>query len=333
MDEIIDKKLTADTRVLFSIMQNRAIYPIRVVARRTGLSVHVIRAWERRYEAVKPQRTSTQRRLYSPRDIQRLTLLRRAVMVGNSIAQMATLDDASLRELTGFEPRTATALDVDPEAYTSGDQFQPSRFVQQAIEALQALEPAALEQVLERAAVTLSRPVLIEQVIVPLTERIGALWAEGSIKIVHEHAASAVLRHFLWNMGSSTTAPPDAPVAIAATLIGQWHEFGALLALSAAVDAGWRGIYCGPNLPPEEIAAAVEQKKARAILVGIGQPADSAQLGRDLGRLVRSKPSFCALIVGGPGVESVRALFDPAELIVVPHLHEIKTALQELLIF
>jgi MerR family transcriptional regulator, light-induced transcriptional regulator len=314
-------------------MQNRAIYPIRVVARRTGLSVHVIRAWERRYGAVKPQRTTTQRRLYSTRDIQRLALLRKAVMVGNSIAQMAALDDAVLRELTGFEPRVSPDVAPDSEAYVSGDQFQPSRFVQQAIEALQALEPAALEQVLERAAVSLSRPVLIEQVIVPLTERIGALWASGQLKIVHEHMASAVLRHFLWNMINTAAVPADAPVAIAATLIGQWHEFGVLLALSVAVDAGWRGIYCGPNLPPEEIAAAVEQKRARAVLVGISQPVDSAQLSRDLRRLVRSKPSFCSLLVGGPGVESVRTLFESSELIIVPDLREIKTILHDLLIF
>ncbi len=317
---------------MFNFMEDRPIYPIRVVAHRTGLSVHVIRAWERRYGAVKPQRTGTQRRLYATSDIKRLMLLRKAVMDGNSIAQVAALDDSSLRELTGYEPHAGPVSQPDPEAYASNAQFQPSRFVQQALEALQALEPAALEQVLERAAVTLSRPVLIERMMLPLTERIGTLWASGQLKIVHEHAASAVLRHFLWNMINAVAAPPDAPVAIAATLVGQWHELGTLLALLAAVDAGWRGIYCGPNLPPEEIVSAVEQKRARAILMGIGQPVDSAQLSRDLRRLVRSKPSFCTLLVGGPGAEAVQTLFDRSELITVSRLLDIKTKLQELLI-
>ncbi len=311
-------------------MEDKAIYPIRVVAHRTGLSVHVIRAWERRYGAVKPQRTGTQRRLYATRDIQRLMLLRKAVMAGNSIAQVAALDDGSLRELTGYEPHPRAVMQTK-EGYASGAQFQPARFVQQALETIQALEPAALEQVLERAAVTLSRPILVERVLLPLTERIGILWAGGQLKIVNEHAASAVLRQFLWNMISSVATPADTPTVIAATLVGQWHELGTMLALLAAVDAGWRGIYCGPNLPPEEIAAAVEQKRARAVLMGIGQPADSAQLSRDLRRLVRSKPTNCALLIGGAGVETIRKHFDRSELIIVPNLLEVGTALQDLL--
>ena len=42
-------------------------HPIKVVARRTGLSAHVIRIWEKRYGAVEPERTDTNRRLYSRR--------------------------------------------------------------------------------------------------------------------------------------------------------------------------------------------------------------------------------------------------------------------------
>ena len=45
---------------------------IKVVARRTGLSAHVIRIWEKRYGAVEPERTETKRRLYSDEQIERL---------------------------------------------------------------------------------------------------------------------------------------------------------------------------------------------------------------------------------------------------------------------
>ena len=38
-------------------------YPISVVVRRTGLTQDILRAWERRYEAVVPLRTPTGRRL------------------------------------------------------------------------------------------------------------------------------------------------------------------------------------------------------------------------------------------------------------------------------
>jgi hypothetical protein len=44
-------------------------HPIGVVSRRTGLGQDVIRAWERRYGAVVPQRTDTGRRLYTDEDV------------------------------------------------------------------------------------------------------------------------------------------------------------------------------------------------------------------------------------------------------------------------
>ncbi|MBX7259713.1 MAG: MerR family transcriptional regulator, partial [Candidatus Hydrogenedentes bacterium] len=59
-------------------MQHQSQHPIQVVALRTGLTPHVIRMWERRYAAVCPTRTPTNRRLYSDSDITRLRLLSRA---------------------------------------------------------------------------------------------------------------------------------------------------------------------------------------------------------------------------------------------------------------
>ena len=77
--------------------QNR--HPIQIAAARTGLSSHVIRMWERRYTAVNPIRTASNRRLYSDDDIARLRLLYRATQLGRSIGQIAGMTNEVLREL------------------------------------------------------------------------------------------------------------------------------------------------------------------------------------------------------------------------------------------
>ena len=61
-------------------------HSIKIVAQRTGLSSHVIRVWERRYDAVSPRRTETNRRLYSDGDIERLKLLGEATEIGHTLA-------------------------------------------------------------------------------------------------------------------------------------------------------------------------------------------------------------------------------------------------------
>jgi DNA-binding transcriptional MerR regulator len=43
-----------------------------MVAERTGLSPDLIRVWEKRYGAVQPVRTASNRRRYSEREVERL---------------------------------------------------------------------------------------------------------------------------------------------------------------------------------------------------------------------------------------------------------------------
>src|SRR5580700_7640026 len=65
-------------------------YPIRVVSRMTGISVDTLRAWERRYHVVTPDR-SPRGRLYNESHVQRFLQLRDAVASGYAIGQVAAL--------------------------------------------------------------------------------------------------------------------------------------------------------------------------------------------------------------------------------------------------
>jgi len=76
-----------------------APFAVGVVARLTGLSVHVLRSWERRYGAVQPQRTPRGSRRYTEADVARLRLLGTAVDNGHPISALAPLSDASISAL------------------------------------------------------------------------------------------------------------------------------------------------------------------------------------------------------------------------------------------
>ena len=91
-------------------MNHEQGYPIRAVVRRTGLTAHVIRVWEKRYGAVSPMRTPTNRRLYSDSDVERLQLLHRAMLAGHSIGQIAQLPNERLRALVVADELSAPTL-------------------------------------------------------------------------------------------------------------------------------------------------------------------------------------------------------------------------------
>jgi len=84
-------------------MKVKNLYPIRYVALQTGLSTHLIRVWEKRHQAVVPQRTDTNRRVFSREEIKRLQMLKNAVRAGHSISQIASLTTEELRQLVGFD--------------------------------------------------------------------------------------------------------------------------------------------------------------------------------------------------------------------------------------
>jgi MerR family transcriptional regulator, light-induced transcriptional regulator len=70
-----------------------ALFPIRVVARLTGINPVTIRAWERRYRLVRPERTPGGHRLYSRADVELLRAASRLVDQGVSISRATRLLD------------------------------------------------------------------------------------------------------------------------------------------------------------------------------------------------------------------------------------------------
>lgn len=272
-------------------------HPIGVVARRTGLKPDLIRAWERRYGAVAPGRTDTRRRFYSDEDIERLLLLRRVVSTGRGISQVAGLSNGELQALIEAEPAPPPAQ--RPPAPAGDLDELTEGYLARCLAAAQRLDVRDLEIQLDRASVALSRTSLIERLLVPLMQRIGDLWHQGTFRPIHEHMASSVVRSFLGGMHGTYSAEAAAPHVVVTTPARQHHELGALLAAATAAGEGWQVTYLGPELPPEEIAAAALQKDARAVALSITYPPDDPLLVDELRRLRRLLDSRTALIVGG----------------------------------
>lgn len=278
-------------------MQIEQEYPIKIVARRTGLTLHVIRVWEKRYGAVLPTRTPTNRRLYSDADIERLLLLRRATLAGHNIGQVAQLPKERLLALVSADEAVASPplQSVSP----SSDESSAQSHLNACMAAVERLDAEALEAALMRAAVTLSQPALIDWIVIPVMQKIGDLWREGSLRVAHEHLASAVVRTFLGNMRGGFEILASAPNLIVATPAGQVHELGALIVAVTAASEGWRVTYLGPNLPAEEIAGAAQQNEAKAVTLSIVYPADDPRLRDELRKLRRCLAEETVLLVGG----------------------------------
>ncbi len=106
-------------------------YGIGTVSRLTGISVHTIRVWERRYGAVVADRTPKGTRRYRPDDVERLTLLKRLVDQGRPISTVAPLTDDELRDAgRDYAERAAAVHEIvqsDTIRVAAVGEFLPSR--------------------------------------------------------------------------------------------------------------------------------------------------------------------------------------------------------------
>lgn len=268
-------------------------YTIRTAASKTGLSAHTIRAWERRYGALSPDRTDSNRRLYEEEDLERLALLRLAVESGHSIGQVAQLPTEDLR-------RFAVPVPSEPHPpQVRIDRQSSITYLKAAEQAIEDLDPDALSNAFRRGAASLGVSALVEDVVLPLMDRVGRRWEEGSLSIAQEHMASAVTRTHLEQLRGSLAAPTFAPRMLVTTPVGQIHEIGALAVAIVATMQGWHVTYLGANLPAAEIAAAVRLSGARAVGLSLVYPLDDPGLGAELMELRERVGPTIAIIVGG----------------------------------
>lgn len=300
-------------------------HPIGVVTARTGLGQDLLRAWEKRYGAVVPRRGPTGRRLYSDDDIERLRLLKSLVGSGRRISDVAKLSTDELLKLVEEDAAETASLPATSSAGSSN-----SDYVGEALNALERLDKSKLQKILSDAAVSLSSPNLRRQVIVPLLKSVGERWGEGSLRIVHEHLASAIVRSFMAGMVGKRGTLPAAPRLLITTPAGQRHELGALLVAGIAEEYGWDVVYLGPDLPAEEIAAAVRQLDPKAVALSIVYKNGDLQVQEELRKLMGYLGSDIPVFVGGRAMAHLKIFFEELGINTVEDLSDFPDRLQSI---
>ena len=287
-----------------------AQYLISTVSKRSGVKSDLVRAWERRYQAVTPIRTAGGHRVYTDQDIARLKLLNQATSNGHSISQIAQFSLDDLKNLMKNEPDAMTQPFIGIAPSASDRVYLAEDYIEKCYAAVLAFDAKTLESHFENAIVELGSEAFIEHLLTPLLTQIGERWKTGELRPVHEHMTSAVIRSLTYILRNNNPCSANAPRMIVSTPIGQLHELGALLAAIMAELSGWQVTYLGANLPAEEIAAAVKYTNACALTISISFATDDHVVPKELRRLKKLIGNDVALIVGGRAAGHFQAVLN-----------------------
>ncbi len=278
----------------------RPRYRIGAVARMTGISAHALRAWERRYGALNPDRAEGGGRLYSEADVARLRIIRQLLERGHAIGQLARVPADELQRLLA-EQSGPLALALEPAA-------PPRALVRRLVSAVRHLALLEADQMLARAAIAFEPRRLTDEVVRPLLDEVSRRCRRGRLRVVHEQAAYSLLRGLFATVSRMHLPPKRANVALVATPDGERREWGALpLAFQGLVE-GWRVLYLGPGLPSVDLAEAARTTGSTLVLVSVVD-GDAQRTVAELRALARALPSDVELVATGPAAESAaRAL-------------------------
>lgn len=249
------------------------MYTIKAAAVRTGISTTLIRAWERRYGIVTPERTPGGYRLYDEASIRALIAMRSLVESGWAPSQAARaiergeLDVDALADREGGRPET--------KASASTAAAHRAHLIERFVAAAEAASAADTETALDEMLASGSFEAVIDDLVLPATAALGDAWAEGRISVAAEHAASAAAGRRLAGL-LQAGGTPGRTVVVIGLAPGARHELGALAFAAALRRRGVGILYLGPDVTVEGWLDAIARTHARAAVIGAVTAAEAA---------------------------------------------------------
>ena len=257
-------------------------FNIQVASQLSGVASATIRAWEKRYNAVVPERGDNKHRLYSEKDIEKLALLYKLTEVGQSIGKIAHLDLEELKQVySSLLHRPYDELQVVTPHH---ERIDFDKVLTSFSIALDAYKLDIISHELDKAMILLSPRDLSLKLIIPLFHEIGKNVENGDFTIAQEHALSAVFSFQIGRMLGQHYQKENLKedLILISTPEGELHEVGILASALLCIHYGIRFVFLGSNLPAAALAEAANTLKPKALLIGmIRNPEGEERLNLD----------------------------------------------------
>jgi len=256
------------------------------LARRTGTSPELLRAWEQRYGLLRPSRSAGGFRLYSDDDKAKILRTKQLIASGLSAAE------AARQAVTG-------------ETLTEGTTPVLEGLADELRDALDRFDEDGANRALDRLIAAVSVETVMREVLLPYLRILGDRWARGEVSVAQEHFASALLRGRLlglargWGTGTG-------PTLVLACPPGEQHDLGLIMFGIAASRRGRRITYLGQDTPFSTIATTIDAVGPELVVLAVAEGTSLGEHAREIRALAKRVP----VAVGGAGIteDEVRRL-------------------------
>ena len=278
------------------------LHSISNVERDTGIAKDTLRIWERRYGFPSPERNNKGERLYPDDQVKRLITIRKLLDHGMRPNKVVTLDTAELEALANDYLGTGVEREIPAD-------------LEELLTAVRACDLDRLEALLHRQLAHKGLEACVSQVISPLMQWIGDLWAAERMEIYEEHLLTRQVYRFLDLVISRTSLPSRNNPVILATLPGEQHGIGLLMTEAMLLTRGIPSLNLGTQIPIPQIALVAEKAGARAIGLSFSASFPVRKIRPLLRELLEATPESLELLVGGAGTLQMKRAPERTRLI------------------
>ncbi len=297
------------------------MYTIKQAAARSGVGVSLLRAWERRYGVVGPQRSAGGYRLYDDVAIERLRAMRLLVDDGWAASQAAAAvlaEPDAVRMARAVSDGRGAVIPGAPASEVLTDGLA-------LVRAAQTYDIVAVESVLDGLFAHGSFEAVIDDLVLPSVAALGSAWASGRIDVAAEHLASSAVQRRLASLFDLAGASRPGRSVIVGLPPGCRHEIGLIAFAVALRRRGVNVMYLGPDVPTASWIHVTGEAVSGAV-IGVMQDADMPAARAVVASLRAERPDiFIAL--GGP---SVGLLTEPLVHVVGPRVVQAAVEVAEL---
>ncbi|HEX6735441.1 MAG TPA: MerR family transcriptional regulator [Azonexus sp.] len=267
-------------------------FSIAAVERDTGLSKDVLRMWERRYGFPQPSRDTNGERAYPADQVERLRQIKRLMDQGHRPGKLLALPAEALAGLVprhGRPPRRAAAA-VDEQGL---EDMLALIKQHDANGYLQALQQRLARQGLQR---------FVQDIVAPLTQRVGEAWEDGRFEVFEEHLFTELTKRVMRQAVAALPSGVGMPRVLLTTVPDEQHVLGLLMVEALFALEGAACIPLGTQMPLMEIARAAEAHRADIVALSFSIAFPRKLIPAHLEQLRQLLPAGIELWVGGGGV-------------------------------
>lgn len=289
-------------------------YAIKDLERLSGIKAHTLRIWELRYGILKPERSCTNIRCYTPEDLKRILNISLLNNNGYKISKIATFMDEEL---------VTHAQTILNKFARESDQ------IDNLVMCMMEMDEAKFESTVCSCISHFGFENTMERVLFPFMHHVGSMWQLGIVNCAQEHFIAQLIKQKIIVSidGLPKEKTDDGKTYVLYLPNKELHDMGLLYCKYLVKTKGHKCLYLGQSVPLCDLKHLAEQIAADVLVTIFTTPMEDFSLKQYISKLSDAFQKARIMVSGRLFYESQEEITLPKNVILFESHEQFKNML------